>query len=262
MALLDAWVQKRFALVFEGSPTLVRALSDLGVSLLNIRVHPYRCGDDLFLTCYSNNPVVTRRLRQVSLRLEYFQKLSRAIARKYDVTDSALGNDALIFLAQTDSDAAIIQDGRFFSLPASSDQLRKLAQGRARYHKPHPHAVDGRLVREWRTLFPDSIELGPDLYRLFATHQQLTFVTASSGSAFEAESFGHTAHYLMTKHWGPKGGFSEANQVLPQCHWEPGFWDFILNGTGFDASLAGNRLLPDRLRNAINYHWAPLSWRG
>lgn len=262
LSLLEAWIDNRFALLFEGSPALVRALSDLGIFLLNIRVHPYRCGDDLFLTCYSNAPIIAERLKQASLHLGYFRNLSQNIARRYHGNRLALRSNSLIFLAQTDSDAVLIHKGRFFCLADACEELNKLAQGRTPYHKPHPHAVDGRLIREWLTLFPDSIALGPDLYRLFATNEPLTFVTASSGSAFEAETFGHTAHYLMPRHWGPKGGLSETNRVLPQHFWDPGFWDFVLNGKPFSAVIPDGGFLPDRLRNTIAYDWAPLSYRG
>lgn len=261
MALLADWVDDRFALLFEGSPSLIRALSELGVAILNIRVHPYRCGDDLFLTGYSNIPAIAARLKQACLHMSYFEDFSQKIARSYDNPNLSFDNDSLIFLSQTDRDAVLIQNGHFFDLASVTLEVRTLARGRTLYHKPHPHALQGRLIREWLRLFPDSIELGPDLYQLFATTPRLTFVTASSGSAFEAETFGHTAHYLMARHWGPKGGLSETDRVIPQHYWDASFWDFILHGTSFNRMIPDSKPPPDRLRNTINYHWAPLSWR-
>lgn len=261
VALLGAWIDNRFALIFEGSPSLIRALSDLGISILNIRVHPYRCAEDLFLTCYSNDPAIAERLKHVSLPWAYFEALSQKIIGRYPSQGPGLDSNSLIFLAQTDSDAVLIHNHRFFGLPDAAQELNNLSQGCTTYHKAHPHAINGRLVHEWRALFPDSIALDPDLYRLFATTQRLTFVTASSGSAFEAETFGHTAHYLMPKHWGQKGGLSETNHVMPQYYWDPGFWDFILNGGHFNTASPDGGFFPDRLRNTIAYQWAPLSYR-
>jgi hypothetical protein len=242
------------AFIFEGSRSLLKLFEARAVPFFNFRVHPLRFGTDLIFSIHTNDPNAMSRLATFSIDdnfivSEVAQLRARMINKPVRVEEKST-----VFLAQTANDSSLVVDGGIAQLANYEESVRSTVGDRKTYHKRHPHDLNEPTISTWCKMFPESEELTGSLYPLIASFSDISFISLSSGGAYEASLFGHKAKCLIHNHLGLDVRAQPASHVAYEF-WYPSFWAHILLGdTGWKSERAN--YLPDRLRRTIGLEWS------
>lgn len=255
LSLVRETFSDSFAIIFEGSPSLLGALDLDRVPYVNVRVHPMRFGSDLILSFQSNIPEIHSRLRRYNLDDAHFASEVHDLRRRMRHRAPSIDPNTLVFLGQYRHDASVISSGCFSQLHNYSKALLLLGKNRQVFHKPHPHDQYNPIINQWIHLFPHSTLLERDTYAQMAALTPHSYVTLSSGAAYEAELLGHSSTYLLERNWALGGPMHAEFAHILHEYWHPAFWLNVLAGERSDAA---NTFVPHRLRNAIGMAWSPL----
>lgn len=257
-ALIAEAAQGALVVVFEPSRSMMEALTHAGIAAIEVRVHPWRCGADLMLALASNDDDIQARLKAIPRRLDIEALDRAALRRELSGLTSYTPKGALVFLAQVDGDASLIQDGRLCGdVTPYADQLRALAGSRLLAHLPHPYGAGSRSLASWLDLFPQSIRLGGGAYRDLCQDRSQRYVTLSSGAGYEAEAFGYPVDFLLRHHWGHSGSYRTHYTAVREAWQCPDFWGYLLHGGEVPTDVGPEPFQPDRLRSLIRVEWAP-----
>jgi hypothetical protein len=254
----------RIVILFEGSRSILRYISSIGGVYLNFRVSPLRFACDLVFVIESNDSNVQAAIKQFELKQEFVDAQKIALRNQIGQSVGAFTRPSLVFLGQVRGDASLIHNGRFTNIAIPSElDVNRFSLGDV-YHKPHPLDVNELEIERWKSFFPNSQRLNMPTYAAFCSKGDVTFVSVSSGSGYEAQLLGHDCHFVSPHNWSmgsPR--WDRFTSVLYEYRFE-GFWRAIfaaVNGAPLDkdaiaASQLHMRFKPESLRGAIDAKWA------
>jgi hypothetical protein len=256
-SLLEASFDGSVSFLFEGSPTILKLIEEMGGVYLNFRIHPLRFGADLIMAMESNDQNVMARIRKYEMSSDIVNADVENMKAQWAGKPLGLPRGAVVFLAQTRHDASVIVDGKFMDLANRADELIGLVSSRPAFHKPHPFDPDAPTVGQWLSVFPDSREIKSSAYNIMASEAELEFITISSGAGYEAELFGHKTHFLNPKNWGThSAAFAHFSRIRHE-YWSADFWRHVLDGQLDGQGPQPSSFVPDRLRASLQVEWAP-----
>jgi hypothetical protein len=254
----------KLVILFEGSRSILNYIASIGGTYLNFRVSPLRFGSDLVFLIQTNNKNVRRAIKCFEMDRSYVDGEIAALRTQMAPEIKAFARPTLVFLGQVPGDASLINEGRFetIAVPHSLDAGRFAPQDI--FYKPHPIDDNATEMSRWKTLFPGSQVLDMPTYAAFCSQGDLTFVTVSSGSGFEAQLLGHECHFVSPHNWSLSSSRWKSFTSVLYEYWYTDFWRSVfmaLEGQQIDeesviASKAGMVFAPEKLRNTIAAKWA------
>jgi hypothetical protein len=265
--LLDIFSNKTIIL-FEGSRSILNYISNIGGVYLNFRISPLRFASDLIFIIESNDVNVALAIKQFELKQTYINtQIDDLRAQLASCTHSFI-NPSLVFLGQVRGDASLIHEGRFANIAIPSGLDVSQYGYNDIFHKAHPIDANEPEIERWKSLFPTSQHLKIPTYAAFCSACDVTFVSVSSGSGYEAQLLGHPCHFVSPHNWAIGAPRWERFTSVLYEYWFEGFWRAIFNaleGLPLDQVAIGEARLkmgfaPERLRGTINATWAERSF--
>ncbi|QTK82344.1 Hypothetical protein AT6N2_L1600 [Agrobacterium tumefaciens] len=255
-------------LLFEAPPSMMAALDAAGHVYLNFRVHPIRFASDLVFAIKTNDKGIARRLKRFAMESDFVKREVELCRKRWENGKSDVPSKSTLFMAQTFEDASLIESGKFLRINDFAEKLRDIVRAEDPiFYKRHPLERNQASFDFWNELFPRTVEISADVstYELFCKSDDLRIVTISSGSAYEATLFGHSASYLSPRNWG--GEYYLDYIPISHEYWYSAFWKDILTEPGIIRSaiqyaVPRRRKRDDlpfvegRLRTLINVEWS------
>jgi hypothetical protein len=246
--------------LFEGSPVILRTLTELNATWLDIRTHPIRCASDLFLSAHSNNAAIMQRLREFALSTD--QLIALAKTRQVKLPQSLphcqrIPDSAHVFLAQSSLDAALIADHKFINVLDHEPRLRQVVGHAPVFHKSHPYEVGSTNEKAWLSIFPNSSAIDVPTYDLLLLQPNCTYHSISSSAGTEAECFGAKVDFLSPNHRGLQSAYQSAYAHFSGPQVSTAFWAYVLGlQHAPDLDQVPRRPSADHLRRMIGIRWA------
>jgi hypothetical protein len=249
---------------FEGARSIMRFVSNIGGTYLNFRVSPLRFASDLMFAVESNDRNVSIALKQFEVSKDFIAAEVSALRMRMSHVTPTFTRPTLVFLGQAQGDSSLILDGVFcpISIPHGFNTERFGANDI--YHKPHPHDPNESSMERWKSMFPHSEVLDIPTYALLCADANLSVITISSGSGYEAELLGQETCFVSPNNWCLNSILWEQFSVILHEYWFPEFWEVIFHALEGRLpnlrNIQGNRhtmgFQPGRLRRTIGYEWA------
>jgi hypothetical protein len=257
--LLFLQIECDLIFIFEGSRSLLRLFEKSNVKYFNFRVHPLRFGTDLIFSIQTNDTLARERLSNFEVDDNFIQNEVNQLRERMGGGASQLEEGSFVFLAQTANDSSLVVNGAIARLASYETEVRQAVGHKKTYHKRHPHDVNQTTITNWCRIFPKSKEFSGSLYPLIALSKNISFITLSSGAAYEAELLGHTVIRLIDINHSCTTGsmpitFTNSSHIA-YAFWYADFWDYVLSGRSSWDISRGNHV-PNRLRSAIGVEWS------
>jgi hypothetical protein len=261
--LVLARLAGRFCLTYEAPPYLLRLLDDIGVSWLDLRIHPVRFLDDLIFAVRAAD--ATTQLALFARAVPESVVVATAglcVAMGQFISDAAVPEDTLIVVGQRPLDATQIVDGRFFDAAEHVAEVERICRAhRAVVLKPHPSGDAHSLLLAAAGSGGNVLgSIRDNLYRMLALPQVGAVLTVNSSIASEAPYFGKRVHTLAP----PSFRFAWRGAADPALYASldaqvlmPDFWRVVLAPHAPVSAADGATLpaKPNRLRIALDSFW-------
>jgi hypothetical protein len=254
----------KLVILFEGSRSILNYITSIGGTYLNFRVSPLRFGSDLVFLIQTNNKNVQQAIQCFEIDRSYVDAEIAALRTQMGPETKAFARPTLVFLGQVPGDASLINEGRFKTIAVPQSLDTSGFAPKDIFHKPHPIDDNAPEMSRWKTLFPSSQVLDMPTYAAFCSQGDLTFITVSSGSGYEAQLLGHECHFVSPHNWSVSSPRWKSFTPVLFEYWFEDFWRSIfmaLHGQSLDeesviASKKGMVFVPEKLRNTIAAKWA------
>jgi hypothetical protein len=185
---------KSLIVSFESSPALLKTYNEIGVSYIDIAIHPIRFLDDYVFAIRTNIDEVRKKIADYKLKDE----LCRAKARIYQAKSARLTvfqklpACSVLFIGQMDQDSSLIEKQRMIDLDYIKCHLEELSSLYPNvYYKKHPHNKHTKLITE----FIEEVErievLDCNIYDALGSGVFSKIISISSGVLHEARIFGY-----------------------------------------------------------------------
>lgn len=239
---------------FELSDTARAAIEEAGAPWLDLRIHPLRFMDDIFLAFETNVKAIEEKLqlyRVDEALCRYHADLVRATVIKLK-KDDIVPKNSLLLVGQTEKDRVVFDGQKYLSLPDRLDAIRPLAHSCEHiYFKPHPYAGNGRaIVRQLRKALGDVRIIRQNIYFLLANDGVRHVAALNSSVLHEAKYFEKETTFLYMP------TFDERQIGVYDDFLGGAFWSDILSSLLPTVPTALKLpSQPGRMRRALNDFW-------
>ena len=199
VALLAAPFRNAVAVIgFELAELQKRLLTAMGVPWIDLNIHPYRFGPDVFFAVQTNHPGVLEALRRLHAEDSQFEPWADLLAATAIKMPPAIPvNEPCLVVGQTRVDRALIRDGRLVDLRDHATPLHAAIgrTGRVLF-KPHPYNADGFGMHDIGLPLRRIREASENIYMLLAQDAVRRVIGVSSSVIAEARFFGKEGVFL------------------------------------------------------------------
>ncbi|MGO2339855.1 MAG: hypothetical protein ACTH5M_04565 [Psychrobacter sp.] len=227
---------------YELSEETREILDKIGITYIDVWLHPIRFLDDNFFAIKSNSKKIQKKLVAHNLSDDHYflyankMKIESYMGwNKYEgmIKDNIYENSA-VFIGQTLTDKAVCKEGVMLNVLDFKEQFEKLTEEYDHvYYSRHPmiRGDDSNQIK-FVTSFDNVSLIDIPAYKLLATDRVKHVVAISSSVVFEAKYFNKSVEYFykpalnITTNNDLDGYFS----VYDKLH-SPVFWYSILNST-------------------------------
>ena len=250
----DVFTGADLVIGFELSDTARAAIEEAGVPWLDLRIHPLRFMDDIFLAFETNVKAIEEKLqlyRVDEALCRYHADLVRATVIKLK-KDKMVPENSLLLVGQTEKDSVIFDGHKYLSLLDRLDAIKSLANSHEHiYFKPHPYARNNRvMLRELRKALGDVRIIRQNVYLLLANDGIGHVAALNSSVLHEAEYFGKETTFLFAP------TFEEMHIGVYGDYFNAPFWRDTLSPILPTApSTLQLPFQPSRLRKTLNDFW-------
>ena len=256
--LVDNIPEDTLIIAYEIPLWLEKVCEKNKIDFIDIRISPIKFARDLYICIKTNNKKLSNRLVKYKvldeeIRLE--ASLLKAFGRYKPQT--LVDNNSIVFVGQTPKDASLVNDkGEFITVEHLN--IDEVFKNKDIYYIAHPYAKEHAKI-EFSKLkkYCNKIELLEDanIYNLMSSHNDLEFISISSGVIQEAQYFDKKCQFL----YKPICPIDE-NKGYIQIHFrniiEPIFWYKILKPKTNKPKLTKlPNLQPNMLRSLHNAWW-------
>lgn len=269
LGYLSEFFDEGLVIGFELSPYLRRAFEALGLTYVDLCIHPIRYLEDLMVYIASNDPRITERLAAFEVTEADLRLRSTFLAgawRQQGYIAPRRHSAALVCL-QTPRDRVLLDRGRFVSFADYLSDLKTLRASVDRlYIKPHPVERDEAAIGVLTDHLPGVEWVEGNFYEMVARDQIDAVWSLSSGASVEARALGKTGRHLFRDYFawpGNHAGSGRPVAVLDDLFW-PDFWRQVLEPALPVTPLGGYRrgAVKGTLRRTLGQAWDFAKWTG
>lgn len=265
-AQIEAAFADSVVIACEITPCLARALTGLGVPVIDTVGYPIRFLDDLLNAWRTNDAEVDRALQPFRYDLALAHLQAGLIAAKMAwLPPLDVPPDSCLLIGQVGGDKALIhkQRGRLLSFADFAEDLFRIAEAHGTvFYKPHPYQGVADESRNVAARFKSFRRIDTNFYRLLAQRNLAAVYAISSGTCAEAPYFGKRARcfyeplYDVERRTPDDFGLGGLVPVEHEWLW-PRFWRALLAPlvpvTATDFPALAYR--PNRIRRSLNADW-------
>lgn len=263
--LLESLCQQDLIVGFEIPPTLKRHLHRNVKRYLSLYIHPIRYLRDLCFGVTTNCPDILRVINSCPIdqgEIGYQAGRFSGLFARLRLPACALPTNVPLLIGQTKYDSALISDGKFTDWSDFGELIADLLSPFDTVaFLEHPYQPNSAKTLEFlrNTLRKNVISTRGNSYgMIFSNRQTPLILTLSSSMAAEAESIGHTAHYLLSdprRKFVLEGIDQPTFAMLAHTVLDEKFWSAILKDTkeerlrhqGADCFFLGDHFLRNSL---------------
>lgn len=246
---------------YELSPLLIKALSNIGITYIDLTIHPIRFLDDYFFGMRSNSEKIREVFKYFELKNDVIEeRVSLLKAKGARLIHDRQYGDSALFFGQTIVDAALIKDQRMCNLADLENALIETNKLYDRvYFKPHPHAKN---MDELKRIVTDTKCKWLDINAYDALgHDDFKIVSSiSSGTLIEAKYFGKpTLQYLKNKEEFNYINYGNEDYYFAvyRKYFSSAFWDMALNHTEIDLNqIVISETYMRAIKETLGVKWA------
>lgn len=265
LRLLDRLFGNSLVIGYELPSIIVEMFDALGLTFIDIVIHPVRFLDDLFLAMRTNAPAIYEQLLSYRVAESYYY-LNAAMWRANSAVNFGypLAENSLLFLGQTDVDRSLIGNDKMLGFFDFIERFEAMSRDHSKvYYKRHPMARDNKELLAYLDSRAEVQCIDQNIYLLLGRDELVKVSAISSSALHEARYFGKQVEYLLA----PRHSFAGEGSDL--CHdrdkyvpvfghyFNPTFWREVL------SPVLPTRACPDvafadqgnRLRQAFELYW-------
>ncbi len=187
----------------EMSASLCAVLDRIGITYINVAIHPFKLLDDIVLLFNSNNMKVNKALQIYALSEEkLYMQANYWCAKLQDIEMrekrlAKLSDNSAIFIAQTSKDQSLVSNGKMLSILDFEEKIIDIQHKYSQlYYIPHPIEYPGKAIKNFlqkrKIIKLDNI----NTYALLSADAVSYVFGISSSVLYEAQFFGKKADYL------------------------------------------------------------------
>lgn len=268
LAYLEEFFSGSFVVGFELSPYLQYALIELGVTYIDLCIHPVRYMEDLLLYACSNSKIVTERLESYALTEADFRLRSSFLAAAWrrEGYIQPRKHTAVMLCFQTPYDRVVINDGRFVSVADYISEIHALRASVDRFYiKPHPYETSKLSENIIIDQVQDVEIIDRNFYEIIARGDVDSVLSLSSSTSIEAAYLGLEGRQLFRNYYDYAPNLAGGGKFTPLLNdflW-PDFWRSVLEPHMGVTKMGGYRSSSGEgiLRRSLGQAWDFSKWR-
>lgn len=248
---------------YELSEQTRRLLTRIGVTYIDVWLHPIRYIDDILFAFASNHSFVHKALHDFDLDEQHYylyaSRLKVQAYKGYDRPEVSAPPGSALFVGQLMNDKSVIENGRPKSLLDYRDSFADLVRNSERvFYSRHPYLRSGdEQILRFALGFPNVVLAKHPSYHYLANTNIDRVMTISSSVGLEAKYFGKQVD-LLYRPIIPLGGGPESYASIYQDFVSPHFWARALSSLmPTNMALRPVTYLDrrDKLRDMLAFYW-------
>lgn len=249
---------------YELSEQTRRLLTRIGVTYVDIWLHPIRYIDDILFAFASNHPLIHQALQRFDLDEQHYylyaSRLKVQTYKGYARQKISVPPRSALFVGQMMNDKSVIENGRPKSLLDYRDRFANLARNSERvYYSRHPYLRTGdEQVLRFALSFPNVVLTEHPSYHYLTNLNIDRVMTISSSVGLEAKYFGKQVELLYRPIIALGSGAEDYASIF-QDFVSPHFWAQCLAPLmQTDTALKPVAYLDrrDKLRDMLAFYWS------
>lgn len=266
--------ENTFVIVFELHPFLQKALDKLNITYVNLRIHPIRYMDDIFLGITSNDKNIFDRIKKYQIPENYFYANASLLKMQAGVAEFSgkikIEDDSAIFFAQTNKDNSLMNNDKMTGFLDYKDEFLEICKSyETVYYKVHPVEKNKEIInfvksiKNVKLLYPEDI----NTYDILSSDKVKKCCAVSSGTLYEAKYFGKEVQYFLKQpfmfinDYQNENEYDFKNTLIPvyKTFWQPSFWaDILQDYINIDKAVPCNinEIYSNKLRKILNMTWS------
>ncbi|WP_157618928.1 HAD family hydrolase [Skermanella stibiiresistens] len=240
-------------------------LTRMGVTYIDMWLHPIRFMDDILFAFNTNNEAIRNRLQRYNLSEDHFHlyadRLRIQSYKGFKRSEPELPPGTALFVGQLMEDKAVCRDGTMLNLLSFKEQFETLLNDHPRVlYSRHPHLKKGdeEIVAYLKGQRKVRISDIP-AYDLLASPRVTKVMGISSSVILEAKYFGKQIEFLFKPIISISDTIGEENYAsVYQEFVSPSFWADILEPVMETQNCPRVTFLDskDKVRDMLNFYWS------
>lgn len=263
---LSSFIKKNSLVIgYELSEQTRNIFNKIGVTYIDIWLHPVRFYDDIVFAFNSNNHSIRKALFGYNLdENNFYYSADRLKVQSYKGwrrVEPKLSVNSALFIGQMMNDKSVCKDGNYLSLLDFKEEFKKKTKEYSTvYYSRHPYIkTEDKNVLEFVKKFKNVEIIDEAPYRLFASLRLKHVFSLSSSAATEAKYFGKSTS-LLYKSVINYGDFNNNNSysTIFQKFIEPSFWSNVLKNICDVNNVPTYNFIPakDKIRDMLGFYWS------
>jgi hypothetical protein len=265
VAQLSLHLDESLVIGYEMSKMQIATLEHMGVTYIDLVLHPVRFAHDILHAARTNDPFIHSVLKAChfdsSVLYEAAGEIMAKICRIPKTVKTPM--DTAVLLGQVWTDRAVSKaEGGFYKLDDFMSEVSSIVNKHAAViYKPHPYEfVSGdksQICQAFKSIATSDL----NYYILLCQPTVTSVYGLNSSGLYEAKFFGRTADYLIDPQYqfndDMPGDSVDLRDFLTISEiWTKGkFWEKILKNIDFDMVSEKNTMTKNKLRGSMNTDW-------
>ncbi len=250
---------------YEMSKMQIATLNQMGISYIDLVLHPVRFAQDILHAARTNDPAIHEVLARChfdsSVIHESAGELMAKICRIPKTVKTPM--DTAVLLGQVWTDRAVSKpEGGFYKLDDYLHEISEIVNKHAAViYKPHPYEYVSGDKSQICQVFKSISTTDLNYYMLLCQPSVTSVYGLNSSGLYEANFFGRTAKYMIAPQYvfndeaqGESihlGEFVTLSEIWTQSY----FWNRIICGAESDLFNQKNNMTKNKLRGSMNTDW-------
>jgi hypothetical protein len=250
---------------YEMSKMQIATLEHMGVTYIDLVLHPVRFAHDILHAARTNDPEIHAVLAQCHFDAEVLHEAAGELMAKICRIPQTVKTpmDTAVLLGQVWTDRAVSKpEGGFHKLDDFMDEISAIVNKHAAViYKPHPYeAVSGdksQIGQAFKSIATSDL----NYYMLLCQPTVTSVYGLNSSGLYEAKFFGRTSQYLIAPQYQFNDDVPGASVALrdfltlSEIWTQAKFWKKLLKSENLDLSADKNTMTKNKLRASMNTDW-------
>jgi len=253
-------------LAYELSEDTRKIINKLGITYIDIWLHPVRYMEDIMFGFYSNHKTIYNNLSKYLLNDEYIYNQATLLKiqnyKGWKRQNLKIQKNAGVFFGQTLEDKAIAKDGKFLTLLDFKQEIEEFAARHSTiYYIRHPYVKKGdEDILKYINSHPKIQVSRHTSYPLIADDRVTEIMSISSSLVHEASYFNKTSSFLYKSILNFDNNFEEEGYItIFQDFMSNKFWSEILSPVIKTKKYEQHITFlnkKDKLRDMLAFYWS------
>lgn len=262
---LQGFFENSLVLGYEMSRMQMATLDKMGISYIDVVLHPVRFADDILHAARTNNLEIHKILQTCHFDQEIICAAASQLMAKVSRIPKTINlpMDSSIILGQVWTDRAISKSsGGFYKIDDFHHEILSIINRHAAVvYKPHPYEFISEQNSGITKVFKSIVSSNLNFYILLCQPTVSSVYGLNSSGLYEAKYFGRDAKYFIPPQYlfndDIRGENIKINDfiTLSEIWIKSDFWSVILGVEDNDFSISKNIITKNKLRGSMNTDW-------